>query len=97
MKAESSRTDAPIDDLTYDLVTVLQHKARALEAYGKYLEDAESDGEIRELFERIRDSDLELVNELKEVLAHRLVPGSSHETMEEESPPPRRGESTQRR
>jgi hypothetical protein len=88
-------------------VTILQHKAKALDAYGRYLEDAEGDGEIRDLLERIRDSDIELVSELKDVLAHRLEESvtageegegkGEGEEEEDESPPPRRGESTQRR
>ncbi len=70
MKAESIAS--PIDDLTFDLVTVLHEKAEALEAYTKYLDDAEGDAEIRELFERIRQADMEHVQALKEALARHL-------------------------
>src|SRR5438105_14756454 len=41
MKAESIAS--PLDDLTFDLVSVLHKKAQALEAYAKYLQRAEED------------------------------------------------------
>lgn len=65
-------TDSPVDDLTYDVITVLQNKAKALEAYDKYIADAEDVPELRELFEQMREQDHEHVRVLKEVLARRL-------------------------
>ena len=65
-------TPSPIDDLTFDVITVLQNKAKALEAYGKYLEDASDDEELSELFVRIRRQDEEHVRILKDALARRL-------------------------
>ena len=47
------RTDSPLDDLTYDVITVLQNKAKALEAYDKYIRDADADDEAREAFEEM--------------------------------------------
>lgn len=66
------RTDSPIDDLTYDVITVLQNKAKALEAYDKYIRDAEEDDEAREAFEEMKRTDQEHIQILKEVLARRL-------------------------
>lgn len=65
---------SPIDDLTYDVLTVLKHKARALAAYDRYIGDAEADGdeEARQVLEEIRARDAHDVRVLKEVLARRL-------------------------
>ena len=66
------RTDSPLDDLTYDVITVLQNKAKALEAYDKYIRDADADDEAREAFEEMKRTDQEHIRVLKEVLARRL-------------------------
>jgi len=63
-----------IDDLTFDVLTVLREKAKALAAYEKYLADAdaEDDDELHDLFVVMRKQDEEHVQVLKEVLARRL-------------------------
>jgi hypothetical protein len=66
------RTESPLDDLTYDVITVLQNKAKALEAYDKYIRDADADDEAREAFEEMKRTDQEHIRVLKEVLARRL-------------------------
>ena len=63
---------SPIDDLTYDVLTVLHQKAKGLEAYDKYIRDAEDDDELQELFQALRRQDEENVRILTEALAHRL-------------------------
>jgi hypothetical protein len=69
-----SSTLSPIDDLTYDVITVLQNKAQALAAYDKYIGDAQSedDSDLLDLFVEMRKQDEENVLALKEALAHRL-------------------------
>lgn len=81
------RTDSPLDDLTYDVLTVLQNKAKALEAYDKYIRDADEDDEAREAFEEMKRSDQEHIRILKEVLARRLDDdlGFSDEEYEDEA------------
>ena len=66
---------SPIDDLTYDVITVLHSKAKALAAYEKYLRDADADDdeELRDIFTSMRRQDEEQVQQLKEVLAQRLA------------------------
>ena len=66
------RTESTLDDLTYDVITVLQNKAKALEAYDKYIRDADEDDEAREAFEEMKRTDQEHIRVLKEVLARRL-------------------------
>jgi hypothetical protein len=80
------RTESPIDDLTYDVITVLQNKAKALEAYDKYIRDADEDDEAREAFEEMKRADQEHIRILKEVLARRLDDdlGLSDEEYEDE-------------
>lgn len=69
-----SSTLSPIDDLTYDVITVLQNKAKALEAYDKYIGDAddEDEEELKELFVEMRRQDEDHIQVLKEALARRL-------------------------
>ncbi len=67
-----SSTPSPIDDLTYDVITVLHAKAKALEAYDKYVADARDDEELTDLFVQMRHQDEENIQVLKEVLARRL-------------------------
>ena len=63
-----------IDNLTFDVLTVLREKAKALAAYEKYLADADAEGddELHDLFIEMRKQDEEHVQVLKEVLARRL-------------------------
>ena len=122
--------DSPIDNLTFDVITVLQNKAKALEAYDKYLDDAADDLEAREAFEEMKKQDQEHVRVLKEVLARLLDEDLGYEDEDDDyadeddgeeeegvakddleagdhrgeeiahasgDPPPRRGESSQRR
>lgn len=65
---------SPIDDLTFDVLTVLRDKAKALAAYEKYLADADADedDEVHELFVAMRKQDEEHAQVLKEILARRL-------------------------
>lgn len=67
-------TMSPVDDLTFDVITVLQNKAQALAAYDKYIGDAQAEDEVEleELFVEMRKADEENVVVLKEVLARRL-------------------------
>ncbi len=65
-------SSSPLDDLTYDVLTVLHQKAKGLEAYDKYIQDAEDDDELQELFRALRRQDEENVRILTEALAHRL-------------------------
>lgn len=75
---------SPLDDLTYDVITVLQKKSKALEAYDKYISDADADDddELKELFNAMRRQDEEHVQVLKEVLAQRLAEDLGYEDAE---------------
>ena len=49
----------PLNDLSYDLLTALQSKLEAVNAYEVYVEDCEEagDDETRQLFEEILEED----------------------------------------
>jgi hypothetical protein len=71
-----------LDDITYNVITVLHEKSKGLEAYEQYIEDASDNEEIRQIFEELRDQDLEAVSRLEEAL--RTVIGGGAESGSEE-------------
>lgn len=58
----------PIGDLMYDWLTVLQNKAEGLNAYEKYIQDAEEAGahECVEMFRKLHERDAQMIQEVKE-------------------------------
>src|SRR5438128_10848254 len=64
----SSSSGEGLDDLTYNVITVLHEKSKGLEAYEQYIEDASDNDEVREIFEELRDQDLDAVGRLEECL-----------------------------
>lgn len=58
----------PISDLMYDWLTVLQSKAEGVNAYEKYIQDAEEAGatECVEMFRRLHEQDVRLLQDVKE-------------------------------
>ena len=62
----------PLDNLCYDLITIIQNKSQALEAYDKYLKDAQNESELRQLLEQIRLQDTQQVQQLTQHLG-RLI------------------------
>ena len=62
----------PIDNVTYDLITVIHVKAKGLEALDRYLQDAADDEDCRSLFEEIREQDQEAIAQLRDALRDRL-------------------------
>ena len=61
----SSSSGEGLDDLTYNVITVLHEKSKGLEAYEQYIEDASDNEEVRQIFEELRDQDQEAVSRLK--------------------------------
>jgi len=60
----------PISDLMYDWLTVLQSKAEGLNAYEKYIKDAEKENsqECVQMFRRLQEQDAKLVQEVRDHL-----------------------------
>ncbi|HJQ23292.1 MAG TPA: hypothetical protein VKA60_05210 [Blastocatellia bacterium] len=70
--ASNQSGNLPLDDLCYDLITVIHQKSKALDAYDKYLRDAQNDNEVGQLLEQIRQQDTEHVQQLKQHLGRLL-------------------------
>jgi hypothetical protein len=68
----TTMTRKPLDDLTYDIVSILHEKSQALEAYDDYLEDAEREPDVKRLLEEIRRHDEEDVQKLRSELGRLL-------------------------
>ena len=62
----------PLDNLCFDLITVIPEKSKALEALDKYLRDAQSDDRLRQLLEQIRQPDTEQMQQLTQHLGRLL-------------------------
>jgi len=64
----------PISDLTYDWLTVLQSKAEGLNAYEKYIRDAEKENaqECVQLFRKLHEQDSRQVGEIREHLMRTM-------------------------
>lgn len=79
----------PINDLTYDWITILQSKANGLNAYDKYLQDARQANadECISLLEELRRQDAEAVEKVRDHVAYMLQQNSdmsrSSQTMED--------------
>src|SRR5437868_4506719 len=73
-----------LDDLTYDVITLLHEKSKGLEAFEQYIEDASDNEEVREIFEELRDQDVEAISRLEECLRNVIGESSSDEMEEEE-------------
>jgi len=70
--ASNQSGNFPLDDLCFDLITVIHEKSKALEAYDKYLRDAQNDNEVRQMLEQIRQQETEQVQQLKQHLGRLL-------------------------
>jgi hypothetical protein len=84
--SQSSRAsrsgDFPLDNNTYNVITVISEKSKGLEAFDQYLEDA--DEELREIFQEIREQDTRYIEQLQDHL-RRLMGGEGAESEEEEA------------
>jgi rubrerythrin len=66
-----------ISNLEYDLLTVLQNKAEAVQAYDSYIQDAQSMGSqpCAELFQKLKESEMQQVQEIREHLTQVMQHG----------------------
>jgi hypothetical protein len=67
--------DYPLDNLVYDVITAMQNKSQALEAYDRYILDAKGKGNqaAAELFAKMKQDDTDCIIKLKEQLAQLLT------------------------
>jgi bacterioferritin (cytochrome b1) len=71
---------AHLSNLEYDIITVLQSKLEAQEAYDKYIKDCQQagDDECRKLFEQIKRDDQQHADQLRGQLQRVLGQGGMH-------------------
>lgn len=62
----------PLDNLTFDVITLLYEKSKGLEAYQKYIEDAKGNQEIARLLEQLVEQDRQAVQQLQQQLTRLL-------------------------
>jgi hypothetical protein len=61
-----------LDNLTYDLITVLHEKSKGLEAFDRYMKDVQGEQELQQIFEQMRQSDQNFIQQLQQQLQRRL-------------------------
>jgi hypothetical protein len=65
-----SVSESPVSDVTYNLMQALTSKLEAIEAYGKYTQDAS--GRTGQLFQELLDEDRRQAERLLEALREEL-------------------------
>jgi len=83
--SQSSSTragDFPLDNNTYNVITVIHEKSKGLEAFDQYLQEA--DENLREIFEEIREQDTRAIEQLQDHL-RRLMGSEGAESEDEEA------------
>ena len=73
---QSGSSSGKIDNVLYDVITVLHEKSKGLEAYDKYDRDLQGRDEIKQIFSEIRRNDEQAVQRLQDCLK-QLVGGQS--------------------
>lgn len=66
-----------INNLEYDLLTVLQNKSEAIKAYDTYIKDAQETGSepCAQLFKKLMESDMQQAQEIRHHLQEVMQKG----------------------
>jgi hypothetical protein len=77
MTATQTKTQEPISNLEYDFITVLHNKAAAVQAYERYIQDAQEANSqpCVELFQKLRQSEIDEAHEIREHLQQVMAKG----------------------
>jgi uncharacterized protein YfcZ (UPF0381/DUF406 family) len=77
MVSSANNQTQAISNLEYDLLTVLQNKAEALNAYQKYIQDAQSVNSqpCVELFQKLQQADMQQTDEIRRHLQEVMQKG----------------------
>lgn len=67
-----------INNLEYDLVTVLHNKSEAIQAYDKYIQDAQSQNSqpCVQLFQKLQQQDVQTAQEIRQHLQQVMQKGA---------------------
>jgi hypothetical protein len=68
----------PVDNLTYDLISVLHAKLEGLETYKKYMQDAQGDQDCQQLFQKLYQQDNQIATEIMQHLQKHLTKRGAH-------------------
>lgn len=68
----TTETSFQIDNLTYDLITLIHEKSKGLEAYQRYLQDAQGNQQARQLFQHLQEQEQQSVQQLLDVLKQQI-------------------------
>lgn len=71
-RSGQSSSQGKIDNVLYDVVTVLHEKSKGLEAYDKYDRDLANNNEVKQIFDEIRRNDEQAVQRLQDCLRQLL-------------------------
>lgn len=61
-----------LDNVTYDLITILHEKSKGLEAFNQYERDLQGNQEVLTLIQEMRQSDQQFIQRLEQHLSSRL-------------------------
>ncbi len=67
----------PLNDRTYDLISILHHKSKALAAYETYLADVQADTHLTQILVEIKHDEQRHMERLKAHLGRLLVEDKS--------------------
>ena len=70
--SQSGQGGGKIDNVLYNVVTVLHEKSKGLQAYDKYDRDLQGNNQIKQIFDEIRRNDEQAVQRLRDCLAQLL-------------------------
>jgi hypothetical protein len=73
----NAQSQNPVSNLEYDFLTILHNKAEAIKAYETYIKDAQAvDSQpCVELFQKLRQSDIEQAQEIRRHLQEVMQKG----------------------
>jgi hypothetical protein len=69
----SSSSGFPLDNLTYDLITMIYEKSKGLEAFDKYMRDAQGNQGVTSLLKQMRQQDEQCIQQLQQHLHQCLM------------------------
>ncbi|TAF10114.1 MAG: hypothetical protein EAZ77_03970 [Nostocales cyanobacterium] len=77
MTATQTKTQEPISNLEYDFITVLHNKAAAVQAYERYIQDAQEANSqpCVELFQKLRQTEIDEAHEIRQHLQQVMAKG----------------------
>jgi hypothetical protein len=77
MTTGNGQSQEPISNLEYDFITVLHNKAAAVQAYERYIHDAQEANSqpCVELFQKLRQSEINEAHEIRHHLQQVMTQG----------------------